>query len=141
MKTYLCIDLGEKRIGLATGSLESRLARRLGVVNHQSRKMDIEKILKLASENQATNFVIGISYQEDGTPNSMGRHALSFGEALQSASGFPVEYCDESLSTVDAREKALASGFSRKDRGGHQDALAAEIILQSFFDQLPPDEQ
>jgi putative holliday junction resolvase len=141
MKIYLCIDLGEKRIGLAIGSLETRLARRLGVINHQSRNMDIEKILAVTGENQVTNFVIGISYQEDGAPNSMGRHALSFGAALQTASGIPVEYCDEALSTVDAREKALALGFSRKDRGGHQDALAAEIILQSFFDQIPPNEK
>jgi putative Holliday junction resolvase len=140
MKTYLCIDLGEKRIGLATGSLETRLARRLGVINHQSRNLDIEKILAVAGENQVTNIVIGISYQEDGAPNSMGRHALSFGTALQAACGIPVEYCDEALSTVDAREKALVSGFSRKARGGHQDALAAEIILQSFFDQIPPND-
>lgn len=137
MTTYLCIDPGEKHIGLAAGSLETRLARRLGVVNHQSRKLDIEKILKIAAENQVTHFVIGISYQENGEPNSMGRHALTFGAALHEASGLPVEYCDEALSTVDAREKALAAGYSRKDRGGHQDALAAEIILQSYFDSLP----
>ncbi len=138
MTKYLCIDLGEKRIGLAAGSLETRLARRLGVINHQSRKIDIEKILKVAAENQATRFVIGVSYQEDGSPNSMGRHSLTFGAALQEAGGLPVEYIDEALSTVDARNAALESGFSRKDRGGHQDALAAEIILQSFFDQNPP---
>jgi putative Holliday junction resolvase len=137
MTTYLCIDLGEKRIGLAVGSLESRLARKLSVINHQSRKLDIEKILKIAGENQADQFVIGISYQENGEPNSMGRHALTFGAALHAAGGLPVEYCDESLSTMDAREKALGAGLSRKDRGGHQDALAAEIILQSYFDTLP----
>jgi putative Holliday junction resolvase len=137
MTKYLCIDLGEKRIGLATGSLETRLARRLGVINHVSRKTDIEKILKMAEENEVTNIVIGISYQEDGEPNSMGRHALTFGAALQSTAGLPVEYVDEALSTVDAREAALFAGLSRKDRGGHQDDRAAEIILQSYFDSLP----
>jgi putative holliday junction resolvase len=137
MTKYLCIDLGEKRIGLASGSLETRLARRLGVINHVSRKTDIEKILKAAEENEVTNFVIGVSYQENGEPNSMGRHALTFGAALQSTGGLPVEYIDEALSTVDAREMALSAGLSRKDRGGHQDDRAAEIILQSYFDSLP----
>ena len=135
MTNYLCLDLGEKRIGLAAGSLEARLARPLGVIEHKSRKLDVDRILKIAGENEVGGFVIGISYQEDGTPNSMGRHALSFGASLQEASGIPVEYCDEALSTVDARERAISAGFSRKDRGGHQDALAAQIILQSFLDQ------
>jgi len=137
MTKYLCIDLGEKRIGLAVGSLETRLARRVGVINHQSRKIDIEKILKIADENQVTCFVIGVSYQEDGSPNSMGRHSLTFGAALLEIGGLPVEYIDEALSTMDARNVALESGYSRKERGGHHDALAAEIILQSFLDRLP----
>ncbi len=38
MKEYLGLDLGEKRIGVAAGSLEARLARPLGVINHQSAK-------------------------------------------------------------------------------------------------------
>jgi putative holliday junction resolvase len=134
MKQYLCLDLGEKRIGTAIGSLEARLARPLGIINHQSRKADIDQVNQLIRENQITEVVIGISYQEDGTPNSMGRHALSFGKDLQAAINLPVEYCDESLSTKDARVEALAMGYSMKQRRGHQDALAAAAILQSFFD-------
>src|SRR5512133_534231 len=133
MKNYLCLDLGEKRIGLAAGSLEARLARPLGVINHQSRKVDIDRIMQLIRENQVSVIVIGISFQEDGTPNSMGRHSQSFGKDLQAASGLPVEYCDEALSTVDAQTNALSIGFTMKHRRGHQDAMAAEVILQSYF--------
>jgi len=92
MKTYLCLDLGEKHIGLASGSAEVRLAQPLEVIEHTSRKADIEKILKALHRIQASHVVIGISYQEDGIPNSMGRHALSFGTALQEACGLPVQY-------------------------------------------------
>ncbi|GAP20529.1 Holliday junction resolvase RuvX [Leptolinea tardivitalis] len=136
MKTYLCLDLGEKHIGLASGSAEVRLAQPLEVIEHTSRKADIEKILKALHRIQASHVVIGISYQEDGIPNSMGRHALSFGTALQEACGLPVEYCDEALSTRDARLITLESRKSKKDRRGHQDALAAAVILQSFFDNM-----
>jgi putative holliday junction resolvase len=134
MKQYLCIDLGEKRIGLATGSLDTRLVRALGIIQHHSRKADFDRIITLINENQITSVIIGISYQEDGTPNSMGRHALSFGKDLETIIKLPVEYWDESLSTKDARADALSLGYSKKQRRGHQDALAAVVILQSFFD-------
>ncbi len=134
MKEYLGLDLGEKRIGVAAGSLEARLARPLGVINHQSRKADIDRILQIIQEQKINSVVIGISYQENGEPNSMGKHALSFGTDLGTSCNVLVEYWDESLSTIDARANALQSGFTMKQRRGHQDALAAAVILQSYFD-------
>jgi putative Holliday junction resolvase len=96
--------------------------------------VDIERIQSLAVKNSVTDIVIGLSLQEDGTPNSMGRHALSFGRALEEMTGLPVTYWDETLSTRDAKDLRLETGANRKDRRGHQDALAAALILQSFFD-------
>ncbi len=64
----------------------------------------------------------------------MGKHALSFGTDLGTSCNVLVEYWDESLSTIDARANALQSGFTMKQRRGHQDALAAAVILQSYFD-------
>jgi putative holliday junction resolvase len=137
MTNILGIDLGEKRIGLAVGSLETRLARPLQVIDHVSRKSDIERILHVAKLETISVFVIGISYQEDGQPNSMGRHAISFGTDLQASGGVPVEYCDEALSTRDARMQAIETGLSKKSRRGHLDSSAAAIILQSYLDALP----
>lgn len=136
MTRYLCLDPGEKRIGMATGDPDVRLAHALGVIHHRSRKADIAQILKVIHENQIDHIVIGISLQEDGSPNAIGRHALSFGKDLELASGLAVEYWDEAFSTVDARFDALQMGFSRRDRRGHQDALAATEILLSFFNRL-----
>ncbi len=114
MNTLLGIDLGEKRIGLAIGSLESRLARPLQVINHKSRKSDIETIMRIIKQETISSIVIGISYQEDGQPNSMGRHALSFGSDLHTESGLPVEYWDEALSTRDARAQAIEIGYTHE---------------------------
>ena len=136
MRIFLCLDLGEKRIGTAVGSLESRLAAALETFEHKSRTSDIEKIRQLAAAHAVTDFVIGISLQEDGTPNSMGRHALSFGNDLKESTSIPVIYWDETLSTQDARALRLETGASRKNRKGHQDAVAARLILQSYFESL-----
>jgi putative Holliday junction resolvase len=134
MRVFMCLDLGEKRIGLATGSLETCLASPVGHIDHKSRKIDIEKIQALFDQYSVNEVILGISYQENGTPNSMGKHALSFGEDLQKSTGIPVRYWDETLSTRDAKDIRLETGANRKNRQGHQDALAAALILQSFFD-------
>jgi len=136
MRVFLCLDLGEKRIGVAGGSLETRLATPLLVFKHISRKSDIEKVRQMMSDHATTDILIGISRQEDGSPNSMGRHALSFGGELQKATGITIMYWDEALSTRDARAQQLENGASMKNRRGHQDSLAAAVILQSYFDSL-----
>jgi len=134
MRVFLCLDLGEKRIGLATGSLEASLAASVGFIEHKSRKIDIEKIKAMLDQYSVSEVIIGISYQEDGTPNSMGRHALSFGGELEKTTGIPVQYWDEAFSTRDAKDLRLETGASKKNRQGHQDAVAAALILQSYFD-------
>jgi putative holliday junction resolvase len=136
MEVFLCLDLGEKRIGIAVGSFETRLPMPLDAFEHKSRKLDIEKVRQMAEEHCVTNIVIGISLQEDGTLNSMGRHSVSFGSDLEKATAIPVVYWDESLSTRDAKDLRLETGASRKNRRGHQDSLAAVIILRSYFENL-----
>jgi putative Holliday junction resolvase len=138
---FLCLDLGEKRIGMASGNLEARLATPIGVFEHKSRKSDIEIILQTISKYTITDVVIGISYQEDGTPNSMGRHSLSFGSDLEKATSIQVTYWDEALSTRTAKELRLETGAGMKKRQGHQDAVAAAVILQSFFENITQQDQ
>lgn len=137
MTNILGIDLGEKRIGLAIGSIEVKISRPLEVFSHRSRRNDVDHISHVIKNLEISRVVIGISYQEDGSPNSMGRHALSFGKDIEQDSGLPVEYCDEALSTREAKDHALLSGVSKKNRRGHLDAAAAAVILQSYFDNLP----
>ncbi len=135
MTNVLGIDLGEKNIGLAIGSNESKLSRPLEVFTHKSRRIDIDHIIRVIKSHQISRIVIGISFQEDGLPNSMGKHALSFGRELEQSSGLPIEYCDEALSTQDAKSQAIRLGASTKQRRGHLDAAAAAFILQSYFDR------
>jgi putative holliday junction resolvase len=136
MPVFLCLDLGEKRIGVAVGSSETRLAKSLELFDHKSRRADIEKVQQLAFAQGATVFVIGTSYLENGSPNAMGRHSISFGKDLMKTTGLSVVYWDEALSTKDAKNLRLETGTSIKNRRGHQDALAAALVLQSYFDNI-----
>ena len=130
----LAVDHGEKRIGLAISDETGTIANPLKVIKHTRRVMDAAQVAEIARENRIGIIVIGQSFDEDGSPNLSGRRAARFAMELKHQTDIPIELWDESFSTQDARLSRVELGVSRKSRGGHQDALAATLILQSFLD-------
>ena len=110
------------------------IANPLKVIEHVSRLLDAAQVATLAQENDVRLIVVGQSFDEQGKPNLAGRRAAKFAAALQQQTSVPVELWDESFSTQDARASRIELGLSRKKRGGHQDALAAVVILQSYLE-------
>ncbi len=131
----LAVDHGEKRIGLAVSDLTGTIANPLKVIEHVSRMIDAAQVAELAAQNQIELIVIGQSFDEEGRPNLAGRRAARFAETLKTQTQIPVVMWDESFSTQDARAARIELGVPRRKRGGHLDALAAAMILQSYLDQ------
>jgi putative Holliday junction resolvase len=134
----LAVDHGEKRIGLALSDPTATIASPLRVIEHVSRLMDAAQVATLAQENAVGLIVIGQSFDEEGLPNLAGRRAAKFAAAIREQTSIPVVLWDESFSTQDARAARIELGVSRKKRGGHQDALAAVVILQSYLESNKP---
>ena len=130
----LAVDHGEKRIGLALSDPTGTIASPLTVIAHVARVVDAAQVAALAAEREAGLIVVGQSFDEDGLPNAAGRAAARFAETLRAQTSLPVEMWDESFSTFDARASRIELGVSRKKRTGHQDALAAAVILQSYLE-------
>jgi len=130
----LAIDHGEKRIGLALSDPTGTIANPFKVIDHVSRVMDAAQVANLAQDNDVALIVVGQSFDDEGKPNLAGRRAAKFAAALQQQTSIPIELWDESFSTQDARAARIELGVSRKNRGGHQDSLAAVVILQSYLE-------
>ncbi len=130
----LAVDHGEKKIGLALSDPTGTIANPLSVLPHVSRDDDADRVLALVEEHAVDLIVVGQSYLDTGEPNLAGHRAAHFAEALRSKCKVPVGFWDESFSTQEARAARIRMGASKKQRGGHLDALAATIILQSYLD-------
>jgi putative holliday junction resolvase len=130
----LSVDHGEKRIGLAMSDPTATIASPLRVIEHVSRLLDAAQVAALAQENEVGLIVIGQSFDEEGRPNLSGRRAPKLAAARQEQTQSPVVLWDESFSTQDARAARIELGGPRKKRSGHQDALAAVVILQSYLE-------
>ncbi len=130
----LAVDPGEKRLGLAISDPTGTIANPLLVLKHVSRPLDAAAIAQAALENEARLIVVGQALDDEGLPTPQGRSAMRLAEAIRLQTDLPVELWDESGSTQAARSALIEMGVPRRKRGGHQDHLAATIILQSYLD-------
>ena len=130
----LAVDHGQKNLGLALSDETGSLARPLGIVAHVSKVVDAAQVAERALVLGAGCIIVGVSYDEAGIPNSAGRRAMNFAEALRQQTELPVELWDESLTTQDARAARIAGGVPRNKRAGHLDDVAAAVLLQDYLD-------
>lgn len=130
----LCIDPGEKNIGVALSDPTGSIANPLTVIKHKSRAIDAASLCQIAVENNVGLIVVGQAIDNEGIPTYSGRKAVRLAASIRKHTEIPVTLWDESHSTKAAQKSRIKLGVSRKKRSGHMDDLAAAVILQSFLD-------
>ena len=135
--TVLAFDFGEKRIGVATGETLLGTAHPLTVIRAESNDDRFAAIAKLVAEWQPVQFVVGLPMHMDGTEHEMTRMARKFAERLQRRHKLPLSFADERLTSVDAESLLRETGRNSKSAKPLLDAVAAQLILQTWFESLP----
>jgi putative Holliday junction resolvase len=130
----LAVDPGSKRHGIAISDPSGTIAGPLTVIKHVSRQADAAEIARLAEAQGAGRILVGQALDEEGLPTFEGQRAARLADTIRSSTALPVELWDESFSTQEAQAARRAEGASRRRRRGHQDDLAAAVILQSYLD-------
>jgi len=88
----------------------------------------------LVAEHEVERVVIGLPRLMDGRLDAAAAAAQEFGTQLARATGRPVEYWDERLTTVAAERYLVAQGKRRRQRRAEVDRMAAALLLQSYLD-------
>jgi putative holliday junction resolvase len=122
LATFLALDFGLKRTGVAVGNCLTRSAQPQGSI-HAEGGARFAKIADLLREWQPDALVIGVPFHPDGAEHENTHRARRFGRQLRGRFNLPVFEVDERYSTTEA----LSSGA--KDA----DAASACIILEQFL--------
>lgn len=130
---YLSIDYGSKRIGLALGEDESKLAQPLVTLDATDLNL-LGRLVKLIRQHNVNELVVGLPRNLDGEETAQTAVVRKFAKKLASL-GFPIHLQDEAGTSELARERI---GKKLKDKS-QIDAEAAAIILQDFLDGLGSD--
>ncbi len=133
MTFYLGLDYGLRRIGIAAGDPARSLAFALGT-HVEGRDGSILAYLgKLITERSVTGLVLGLPLTADGREGEMAERVRKFAVRLEKEFEVEVILWDERFSSAEADRWLKGSrGSSKEDR----DAVAAQIILQSYLDSL-----
>lgn len=135
MKRFLCLDIGDKRIGVAVSDPFNTYALPVETYHRKNLRTDLAKIAEYVKAKGATDVVCGLPVNFDGTPSLQTRKAEYFIDRLKETVAAQVIAVDERCSTCEAEEVLIEQGKSRSERKQFVDALAACEILQGFLNE------
>ena len=131
----LGLDLGERRIGVAVGDSDGRVATPLTVLERSGdRAADYRAVAALVAEWEAGIVVVGMPYSLDGTLGPAARAAADEAARLGTVLDVSVETYDERLTTVIAERRLAEQGLAGQRRRDLVDQVAASVILQAWLD-------
>ncbi|MDQ1313909.1 MAG: putative pre6S rRNA nuclease [Pseudomonadota bacterium] len=133
--TVLAFDLGLKRTGVASGELSIGIAHPLMVIQAGSNDERLAAVARLIAEWQPVLLVLGLPTHSDGSEHEMTRVAKNFARKLESRFSLPVFLVDERHTSTAAESELHARGIHGKKNKALADAVAAQLILQGFFDE------
>lgn len=134
-QTILGFDFGEKRIGVAVGNTITYKAQALTTLHAESNAERLGAVEKLVAEWQPAGLVIGQPEHADGRPHEVAHLAKKFGNRLQEKFRLPVAFVNETMSSTEASRMLAERGIRGLAQKTHIDAVAAQVILQSYLDQ------
>jgi putative Holliday junction resolvase len=128
----LALDVGDRRIGLATCDELEIVASPRAVLRRDGR--ELEALERWVSEEEIGLVVVGMPYDSEGKLGPQARKVARFVEGLRQRLAVRVVECDEHLSTWEAEQMLIEAGTRRAERRRVVDKLAAAVILRSFLD-------
>lgn len=131
--TVLAFDFGTRRIGVAVGDFETRLAHPLTTIAAADNRARFTEIERLLTEWRPVLAVVGLPSREDGGEHPVGRLARRFAQRLRGRFGIKVELADERLTSHDAEHSLRSAGARRARLRSGLDPVAAQRILESYF--------
>ena len=132
----LALDLGKRRIGLALSDELGITAQGLQTLERSNIREDLAKLAELISEKNVTLILMGNPLHMSGDESRQTQYTREFAERLKAATGLPIEFRDERLTTVEAERVLRQSGISIQKRAKAVDRLAAVILLESYLDSF-----
>ena len=134
---YLGLDLGTKTLGLSLSDVTGTIASTYKVIRFNENDFDIllPQIKEIVLKEGVVELVLGLPKNMNNTIGDRALVTIEFKEKLENYLNMKVNLMDERLSTVSAHNYMISADMSRKKRKEKVDALAANIILQSYLDK------
>ena len=136
-KTFIAIDYGERRIGLAKSDPMGVIASALETLEVRSMKAALEQLKEIIERFRPDGLVVGYPLLMSGDRSDKCDAVDGFIEKLRGFYDGPIHKVDEHYSSKEAEKIIHAHGKKTGQDKKRIDRLAAVIILQRFLDESP----
>lgn len=136
MERTAAVDYGRRRIGLAVADPLGITVRGLETLAGVEDPADgAQRAADALRAEQVTRVLVGLPLHASGDESEMSREARRFGAHLAEASGLPVGFVDETLTTWEAEEAVKARGVKLREakQSGLLDQQAAVAMLRGWL--------
>jgi len=130
----LAFDFGERRIGVAVGERLVGIAHPLCTIDTEVNDERFSRIAALIDEWRPQALVVGLPTHADGTEHDMTRLARRFANRLKGRFALPVWLVDERHTSLLAESLLHEAGIHGRRQKPVLDQVAAQAILQTWFD-------
>jgi putative holliday junction resolvase len=134
VRRVLGLDVGSKRIGIAVSDPLGITAQGLETLQRQNKRLDFEKLAKVAQQYEVAEVVVGFPLRMSGAEGIQAEKMHRFAEELRERLHLPVHLWDERLSSAEANRLLRETNMSIQRRGQVVDQMAAVLILQSWME-------
>lgn len=130
----LALDVGKKRIGLAISDALGISAQGLPTFQRTRIRDDLRLLAELAREREVALFLIGRPLHMSGEESKQSTYTAEFADRLKQATGIPIVYWDERLTSAEAARVLREGNASIEQRKAAIDKLAAVLLLESYLE-------
>ena len=131
--SVLCLDIGNKRIGIAGCDPLGISITHIPAIFRTSFEEDLKKFKNICSKRKVEGLVIGNPLDKYGKETNQSNICKNYGKKLALTLKLPIVFINEHCSTIEAKER-----FSiKRDKTGRIDSAAAAILLQQWLIEGP----
>ena len=132
----LCIDPGEKNLGIALSDMSRTVANPHSTII-RTKFTDVAANIKKIIENENVGgIIVGLPINMDGSEGPSAQSARSLASNIEAKLLIPTSLWDERLSTSAVTRTLISADTSRKRRSEVVDKVAATYILQGALDLI-----
>lgn len=129
-RSLVCLDVGEKRIGVAIADTAVRIAVPFDTIDVDGN--ELQAIAEIVIREQADTIILGYPRNQLGEPTAQTSYVEQFAKKLEDIVA-TIVFQDESLTSVLSEQQLKKS--KRPYTKGDIDSQAAAIILQDYLEQ------
>lgn len=130
----LALDIGEARVGIAVSDATGTLAMPVKVLPAQEVLGNARSFRYIIEDYEPDVLVCGRPETLAGEDGPQALRVIEAAEKIALATGLPLEFIDERLSSREAKRILREQGLSEREMRGKVDSVAASLFLQTWLD-------